>query len=75
MPQLIAGLRVLGQIGGPAEHLGVGGLTHDQLARLSNLAGRGAGHLATERAWSIEARLRVLAPLGDRPGRAGRQAV
>ncbi len=71
MPQLIAGLRVLGQIGGPAEHLGSGGLTHDQLARIANLAGRAAGPLATERAWSIEARLRVLAPLAtalaDRP--------
>jgi len=71
MPQLIAGLRVIGQIGGPAEHLGAGGLTYDQLAGLSNLAGRTAGQLATERAWSIEARLRVLAPLAtalaDRP--------
>jgi hypothetical protein len=63
MPQLVAGLRVLGQIGGPGEHLASGGLAHEQLAGLSNLAGRGAGHLATERAWSIEARLRVLAPL------------
>lgn len=64
MPQLIAGLRVLGQIGGPAEHLGSGLLTQKQLTRLSNLAGRGAGHIVTERAWSIEARLRTLAPLG-----------
>ena len=64
MPQLVAGLRALGQIGGPAEHLGPGGLTHEQLARLSNLAGRAAGQLAAERAWSIEARLRVLARLG-----------
>ncbi len=68
MPQLIAGLRVLGQIGGPAEHLGSGELTRDQLAGLSNLAGRGAGQLATERAWSIEARLRVLAPLATAAG-------
>jgi hypothetical protein len=71
MPQLIAALRVLGQIGGPAEHLVSAGLTHEQLARLSNLAGRGTGHLAAERAWSIEARLRVLTPLAtalaDRP--------
>jgi hypothetical protein len=63
MPQLIAGLRALGQIGGPAEHLGPGGLTLDQLARLGNVAGRAAGHQAAERAWNIEARLRVLAPL------------
>jgi hypothetical protein len=63
MPQLVAGLRALGQIGGPGEHLASGGLAPEQLARLSNLAGRGAGHLATERAWRIEARLRVLTPL------------
>jgi hypothetical protein len=68
MPQLIAGLRVLGQIGGPAEHLGSSELTHDQLTRLANLAGRGAGQLATERAWNIEARLRVLAPLATALG-------
>jgi hypothetical protein len=63
MAELIAGLRVLGQIGGPAEHLGASGLAHDQLARLSTISGRGAGHLVTERAWSIEARLRGLGPL------------
>jgi hypothetical protein len=63
MPQLIAGLRLVGQIGGPAEHLGPGGLTHDQRAALSNLAGHSAGQLSAERAWSIEARLRVLAPV------------
>jgi hypothetical protein len=64
MPQLIAALRALGQIGGPAEHLGRGGLAHNQLASLTNLAGRAAGHLAAERAWAIEARLRALAALG-----------
>ena len=63
MAELIAGLRVLGQIGGPAEHLGASGLAHDQLARLSTIAGRGAGHLVTERAWSMEARLRGLGTL------------
>jgi len=60
---LVAGLRALGQIGGPAEHLGSAGLTSDQLARLSNLAGRGAWQQAIDRAWRIEARLAVLAPL------------
>ena len=64
MAQLVAGLRALGQIGGPAEHLGSAGLTSDQLARLSNLAGRGALQQAIDRAWRIEARLAVLAPLG-----------
>jgi hypothetical protein len=67
MPQLLAALRVLGQIGGPADHLRSSGLTHAQLGRLSNMAGRGAGQLITERAWSIEARLRVLASLGTAP--------
>jgi hypothetical protein len=63
MPQLIAGLRALGQIGGPAERLGSGGLTHSQLAGLSNLAGRSTERLAAERAWVIEARLRALGTL------------
>lgn len=63
MPQLIAGLRAVAQIGGAAEHLGAGGLSHAQLAGLSNLAGRAAGQLVAERAWRIEARLRVLAAL------------
>ena len=67
MPQLLAALRVLAQIGGPAEHLKSSGLTQAQLGRLGNLAGRGAGQLTTERAWSIEARLRVLASLGASP--------
>ena len=64
MPRLLAALRVLGHIGGPADHLRSSGLTQAQLGRLSNLAGRAAGQLTTERAWSIEARLRVLASLG-----------
>jgi hypothetical protein len=63
MPQLVAGLRLVGQIGGPAEHLGSGGLTYDQRAALSNLAGRSAWQLSIERVWTIEARLRVLAPV------------
>ncbi|HSR83960.1 MAG TPA: hypothetical protein VLM11_07240 [Streptosporangiaceae bacterium] len=63
MPQLIAGLRALGQIGGAAEQLTADGLTHGQLASLSSLAGRTAGHLAVERAWAIEARLRALMTL------------
>ena len=63
MPQLIAGLRALAQIGSPAEHLGTSGLTHAQLASLSNLAGRSTQRLAAERAWLIEARLRVLGTL------------
>ena len=52
MPRLLAALRVLGHIGGPAEHLRASGLTQAQLGRLSHLAGRAAGQLMTERAWS-----------------------
>jgi hypothetical protein len=64
MPQLIAALRALGQIGGPAEHLGPAGLARAQLAGLNSLAGRAGGHIAAERAWAIEARLRGLEALG-----------
>jgi hypothetical protein len=69
--QLTAALRALGQIGGPADHLRSAELTPGQLASLGNLAGRGAEHLVVERAWALEARLRVLEPLAtdlaDRP--------
>lgn len=61
--QLLAGLRALGQIGGPADHLRSAALTPGQLARLGSLAGRGAGHLVVERAWVMESRLSVLEPL------------
>jgi hypothetical protein len=67
MPRLLAALRVLSQTGGPADHLKSGSLTQAQLGRLSQLAGRAAGQLTTERAWSIEARLRALASLGTSP--------
>lgn len=67
MAQLAAALRALGQIGSPADHLRSGALTPEQLANLGNLAGRGAEHLVVERAWALEARLRVLEPLGTSP--------
>ena len=60
---LIAALRALGQIGGPADHLRSAALTPAQLAALSTLAGRSAEHLVVERAWAMESRLQVLAPL------------
>jgi hypothetical protein len=60
---LIAALRVLGQIGGPADHLRSTALTPAQLAALSSLAGRSAEHLVVERAWAMESRLQALAPL------------
>jgi hypothetical protein len=60
---LNAALRALGQIGGPADHLRSTTLTSAQLAALSSLAGRSAEHLVVERAWAMESRLQVLAPL------------
>ena len=63
LAQLAAALRALGQIGGPADHLGSAELTHEQLARLGTLGGRGAASALIERAWALEARLQVLSPL------------
>jgi hypothetical protein len=67
MAQLAAALRALGQIGRPADHLHSAELTHEQLASLGNLAGRGAEQLVVQRAWALEARLRVLEPLATEP--------
>jgi hypothetical protein len=67
MAKLAAALRALGQIGSPADHLRSGALTPQQLANLGTLAGRGAEHLVVERAWALEARLRVLEPLATSP--------
>jgi hypothetical protein len=67
MAKLAAALRALGQIGSPADQLRSGALTHEQLANLGSLAGRGAEHLVVERAWALEARLRVLEPLATSP--------
>jgi hypothetical protein len=64
--QLTAALRALGQIGGPADHLGSAELTPDQLARLGTLGGRAAGPVLIERAWALEARLGALSPLASR---------
>jgi hypothetical protein len=67
MAELAAALRALGQIGSPADHLRSGALTAEQLANLGNLVGRAAEHLVVERAWALEARLRVLEPLATGP--------
>jgi hypothetical protein len=64
MTQLIAALRTLAQLGGPQQQLSGGVLSAGQLSALSTLHGRGAEQLVIDRAWSLEARLRVLAPLG-----------
>jgi hypothetical protein len=65
LAQLTAALRALGEIGGPADHLGSAELTADQLARLGTLAGRGAGPVQIERAWALEGRLGALSPLAS----------
>ena len=67
MAQLAAALRALGQIGRPEDHLRSAELTPEQLASLGNLAGRAAEQLVVQRAWVLEARLRVLEPLATDP--------
>jgi hypothetical protein len=64
--QLSAALRALGQVGDPREDVGRGLLTPVTLERVTGLFGRGAAErVVIERAWSLEARLRVLAALGS----------
>ena len=63
MAEVIAALRVVGQLGAPAERLNSGALTRQQLARLSTLSGQAASHLVIDRAAAMEACLDVLAPL------------
>ena len=62
MARVLAALRALGQIGDADQHLGRV-LSQTELTRLSTLAGRGAERLVVDRAWAIEARLRILGPL------------
>ena len=66
MARILAALRALGQIGGADQHLGQV-LSQTELTRLSTLAGRGAERLVVDRAWAIEARLRILGPLATTP--------
>ena len=66
--QVTAGLRALGQVGDPREDVRTGQLTADQLERITGLFGRGASdRVVIERAWALEARLRVLERLGCDP--------
>jgi hypothetical protein len=66
--QVTAGLRALGQVGDPRDDIGRGLLTAAQLERIMSLFGRGAtDRVVIERAWALEARLRVLEPLGSDP--------
>jgi hypothetical protein len=64
--QVIAGLRALGQIGDPRADVGRGLLRPEQVDQISRLFGRGAAErVVIERAWALEARLRVLEGLGS----------
>ena len=66
--QVMAGLRALGQVGDPRADVAAGLLTAGQLEGITGLFGRGAAdRVVTERAWGLEARLRVLEGLGSDP--------
>jgi hypothetical protein len=66
--QVMAGLRALAQVGDPREDVAAGLLGAGQLERITGLFGRGAAdRVVIERAWALEARLRVLTPLGTGP--------
>jgi len=66
--QVTAGLRALAQVGDPREDIRRGLLTPGQLERITGLFGRGAAdRMIIERAWALEARLRVLDRLGSDP--------
>src|SRR6266700_2910817 len=66
--QVTAGLRALAQVGDAREDVRRGLLTAGQLDRISGLFGRGAAdRVVIERAWALEARLRVLEHLGSDP--------
>jgi hypothetical protein len=64
---LLAALRVLAQVGDPRPDLSAGLLTAAQVAQLARMFGR-EQRAAIGRAWTIEARLRDLGPLGRAPG-------
>ena len=65
---LMAALRALAQVGDPRDDVRAGLLTTGQLDRLTGLFGRGAAErVVIDRAWAMEARLRVLEPLGGAP--------
>jgi hypothetical protein len=72
MAKILAALRALGQIGAPELHLGAA-LSQAERRKLAALAGRGAERVVVDRAWAIEARLRILEPLGSAPPMPRRQ--
>jgi len=66
--QVTAALRALGQVGDPRADLERGLLTPAQLESITGMYGRGAAdRVVIERAWALEARLRVLDRLGCDP--------
>ena len=66
--QVTAALRALAQVGDPREDVRQGRLAAEQLERITGLYGRGAAdRVVIERAWALEARLRVLERLGGDP--------
>jgi hypothetical protein len=66
--QVTAGLRALAQVGDPRDDVRRGLLSAGQLERITGLFGRGAAdRVVIERAWALEARLRVLDRLGSVP--------
>jgi hypothetical protein len=66
--QVTAALRALAQVGDPREDMRQGRLTAAQLERITGLFGRGAAdRVVIERAWALEARLRVLDRLDSDP--------
>jgi hypothetical protein len=74
--QVTAGLRALAQVGDPREDVRRGLLTAGQLEGITGLFGRGAAdRVVIERAWALEARLRVLERLGSDPARMPRSRL
>jgi hypothetical protein len=66
--QVTAALRALAQVGDPRDDVRQGRLSAAQLERITGLFGRGAAdRVVIERAWALEARLRVLDRLGSDP--------
>jgi hypothetical protein len=62
---VVAGLRVLAQVGDPRDDVAAGLITAGQADRLIAMFGRGAtDRVVLERAWILESQLRKLAPVG-----------
>jgi hypothetical protein len=62
---VVAGLRVLAQVGDPRDDVAAGLITAGQADRLTAMFGRGAtDRVVLERAWILESQLRKLAPVG-----------